>query len=61
MDHHRTKDDLAEAAIAAWASSKATQLECVDVENGAEFRVVLPMVEARSGLPEFAEVSFDAA
>jgi hypothetical protein len=31
MDHHRTKDDLAEAAIAAWASSKATQLECVDV------------------------------
>jgi signal transduction histidine kinase len=38
------------------------RIECVmEVETGAEFRLVLPVVEARSGLPEFAEVSFDAA
>ena len=33
----------------------------MEVEKGAEFRLVLPMVEARTGVPEFAEVSFDAA
>ncbi len=38
------------------------RIECVmEVEKGAEFRLVLPVVEARSGVPEFAEVSFDAA
>ena len=38
------------------------KIDCVmEVEQGAEFRVVLPVVEARSATPEFAEVSFDAA
>ena len=38
------------------------KIECVmEVEQGAEFRVVLPVVEARAATPEFAEVSFDAA
>src|SRR5215510_1320516 len=37
-------------------------IHCVmEVENGAEFRVVLPVVEAKSAAPEFAEVSLDAA
>jgi signal transduction histidine kinase len=38
------------------------KIDCVmEVEQGAEFRVVLPVVEARSATPEFAKVSFDAA
>lgn len=38
------------------------EIECVmEVENGAEFRLVLPVVEAKSATPRFAEVSLDAA
>jgi signal transduction histidine kinase len=38
------------------------RIECtLEVEKGAEFRVVLPAVELKSMAPEFAEVSLDAA
>ena len=38
------------------------EIECVmEVENGAEFRLVLPVVEAKSATQRFAEVSLDAA
>jgi signal transduction histidine kinase len=38
------------------------RIECtMEVEKGAEFRVVLPAVEVKSVATEFAEVSFDAA
>ncbi|HEX5603537.1 MAG TPA: ATP-binding protein, partial [Pyrinomonadaceae bacterium] len=38
------------------------RIECtLEVEKGAEFRVVLPAVEFKSVAPEFAEVSLDAA
>jgi len=38
------------------------RIECtLEVEKGAEFRVVLPAVEVKSVAPEFAEVSLDAA
>ncbi|HET6972865.1 MAG TPA: ATP-binding protein [Pyrinomonadaceae bacterium] len=37
------------------------KIEYVEVENGAEFRVVLPIVEAKSVAAEFVEVSLDAA
>jgi two-component system, NtrC family, sensor kinase len=38
------------------------RIECVmEVEQGAEFRVVLPVVEARAAIAGFAEVSADAA
>jgi two-component system, NtrC family, sensor kinase len=37
-------------------------IDCImDVEKGAEFRVVLPVVEAKTQTPEFSEVSLDAA
>jgi two-component system NtrC family sensor kinase len=36
-------------------------IDCVEVKKGAEFRVVLPVVEARSAVPEFTQVSLDAA
>ncbi len=38
------------------------KIECVEVEKGAEFRLVLPVAEARLVAPaEFAEVSLDVA
>jgi two-component system, NtrC family, sensor kinase len=38
------------------------RIECtLEVEKGAEFRVVLPAVEVKSVAPEYAEVSLDAA
>ena len=38
------------------------RIECtLEVEKGAEFRVVLPAVEIKAVVPEFAEVSLDAA
>jgi len=38
------------------------RIECtLEVEKGAEFRVVLPAVEVKSVAPEFAEVRLDAA
>jgi nitrogen-specific signal transduction histidine kinase len=37
------------------------RIECVEVEKGAEFRVVLPVAEAKSMTAGFAEVSLDAA
>ena len=38
------------------------RIDCtMEVEKGAEFRVVLPAVEVKSVMPEFAEVSLDAA
>lgn len=38
------------------------RIECtLEVEKGAEFRVVLPAVEVKPVAPEFAEVSLDAA
>jgi signal transduction histidine kinase len=38
------------------------EIDCVpDVERGAEFRVVLPVIKAMSETPEAAEVSLDAA
>ena len=38
------------------------RIECtLEVEKGAEFRVVLPAVELKLVAPEFAEVSLDAA
>lgn len=38
------------------------RIDCtMEVERGAEFRVVLPAVEVKSVMPEFAEVSLDAA
>lgn len=36
-------------------------IECIEVENGAAFRVVLPVVDAKSVTLELTEVSFDAA
>ena len=36
-------------------------IDCMEVPKGAEFRVVLPVVEARSGVQEFTEMSLDAA
>jgi signal transduction histidine kinase len=38
------------------------RIDCMlEVQKGAEFRVVLPVVEPKTVAPEFAEVSFDAA
>src|SRR5262249_37258283 len=37
------------------------KIECIEVERGAAFRVVLPVMDARSASPEFAEVRVDAA
>lgn len=37
------------------------RIEWVEVENGAEFRVVLPVADAKAVVTEFAEVSLDAA
>jgi len=38
------------------------RIECItDVEKGAEFRVVLPVVQPESVAPEFTEVNLDAA
>src|SRR5215510_8189996 len=37
------------------------KIECIEVETGAAFRVVLPVMDARSASPEFAEVRVDAA
>ena len=37
------------------------QIDCLEVEKGAEFRVILPVVQAEPEVPELAEVSLDAA
>jgi two-component system, NtrC family, sensor kinase len=37
------------------------RIECLEVEKGAEFRVILPVVAAGSELPELTEVTLDAA
>lgn len=37
------------------------QIDSIEVEKGAEFRVVLPVVEAKCVEPELAELSLDAA
>ena len=37
------------------------KIRCNEVETGAEFRVLLPAIEARSAAPEFVEVTLDAA
>jgi signal transduction histidine kinase len=38
------------------------KIDCVEIEKGAEFRVVLPVADAKSETAaEFAEVSLDAA
>ncbi len=37
------------------------RIDCMEVERGAEFRVVLPAVEVKTVAPELAEVSLDAA
>ena len=38
------------------------KIDCVEIEKGAEFRVVLPIADAKSvTAAEFAEVSLDAA
>jgi len=37
------------------------KIESIEVEKGAAFRVVLPVADAQSAAPEFAEVRFDAA
>jgi len=37
------------------------KIDCVEVEKGAEFRVVLPVVEAKTAALELIEVSLDAA
>jgi len=36
-------------------------IDCMEVKKGAEFRVVLPVVEAKTSVPEFTEVTLDAA
>ena len=36
-------------------------IDCIDVEKGAEFQIMLPAVEAKLRVREFAEVSVDAA
>jgi signal transduction histidine kinase len=38
------------------------KIDCVEIEKGAEFRVVLPIADAKSvAVAEFREVSLDAA
>lgn len=37
------------------------RIDCLEVEKGAEFRVLLPVVAAKSEVPEFTEVRLDAA
>jgi len=37
------------------------RIECLEVEKGAEFRVILPVIAAKSNIPEFTEVRLDAA